>query len=78
VIVHGQPDADNLAALLAEGSHTVEEMALTRERSTRASLPETFVVLDELFAEGLLDEEPRRSGSPVTIAGPVLAHREDR
>jgi radical SAM family RiPP maturation amino acid epimerase len=78
VIIRRQPDADDLAAMLAAGSHTAEEIALSREQRKRASLAETFALLDHLFAEGLLDEEPPSPREPAVIAGPGLGRREDR
>jgi radical SAM family RiPP maturation amino acid epimerase len=54
----GQPMAGELAALLADGTHTVEQVAL-RRRSTAGVAPAgTLAVLDRLFARGFLDEEP--------------------
>lgn len=52
------PDVDAFAALLTEGTHTAEDIAVARDRVAGVALPETFAVLGHLFAQGLFDEEP--------------------
>jgi len=54
----GQPMAGELAALLADGTHTVEQVALRRRSTARVAPIETLAVLDRLFAQGFFDEEP--------------------
>jgi hypothetical protein len=54
--------AEPLAALLREGTRTAGEIALTRENDSDVPMTETFVLLGDVFARGLLDEEPRGSG----------------
>lgn len=58
VAIRGLPDMDGLAALLTEGTHTAEDIAVSRERAVGVALPETFALLDQIFADGLIDEEP--------------------
>jgi hypothetical protein len=58
VVVRDQVDADGLAALLAGGSSTVEQIALGRQRAAGVPQAETLSLLDHLFTQGLLDEEP--------------------
>ncbi len=53
-----QPLAGELAALLAEGTNTVEQIALRRRSTAGVSPTETLAVLDQLFAKGFFDEEP--------------------
>ena len=67
IVFHGQSRADNLAALLTEGTSTVEDIAVRRERSDAVPLAETLSVLDHMFAEGLLDEEPP-APAPAKVA----------
>jgi len=57
-VIREQPDADDLAALLSEGSATAAEIALRRESHAGVPLARSLAVLGELFDQGLLDEEP--------------------
>jgi radical SAM family RiPP maturation amino acid epimerase len=59
----GQPMAGELAALLADGTHTVEQIALRRRAAAGVAPVETLTLLDQLFAKGFFDEEPE---APVT------------
>ena len=54
----GQPLAGELAALLADGTNTVEQIALRRRSAARVAPAETLALLDQLFAKGFVDEEP--------------------
>ncbi len=63
----GQPMAGELAALLADGTHTVEQVALRRRSTARVAPIQTLAVLDRLFAQGFFDEEP-----PATAEGPEM------
>jgi radical SAM family RiPP maturation amino acid epimerase len=54
----GQPMAGELAALLAAGPNTVEQIALRRRSTAEVAPVETLALLDQLFANGFLDEEP--------------------
>ncbi len=63
----GQPMAGELAALLADGTHTVEQVALRRRSTARVAPIETLAVLDALFARGFFDEEP-----PAAAEGPEM------
>jgi radical SAM family RiPP maturation amino acid epimerase len=53
-----QPLAGELAALMAEGTNTVEQVALRRKSTAGVPPAETLAVLDQLFAKGFFDEEP--------------------
>jgi len=53
-----QPQADELAGLLAAGTNTAEQIAIHRRRSAAVSPAETLAVLDRLFVRGFIDEEP--------------------
>jgi hypothetical protein len=53
-----QPMAGQLAALLAAGTNTVEQVALRRRSTARVAPVETLTMLDQLFAHGFFDEEP--------------------
>jgi radical SAM family RiPP maturation amino acid epimerase len=68
--IAGVPDIDDLAALLVDGSQTVEGIALRREKTASVPLEATFTVLDHVFSEGLLDEEPpaQQAAEPVPVA----------
>jgi radical SAM family RiPP maturation amino acid epimerase len=65
LVISGQPDADAIAELITEGSATVEGTALERERRAGIPLPESFALLDRLFDEGMLDEEPALTEAPA-------------
>lgn len=54
----GQPVAGELAALLADGTHTVEQIALRRRAAAGVAPVATLTLLDQLFAQGFFDEEP--------------------
>jgi hypothetical protein len=54
----GQPVAGELAALLADGTNTVEQIALRRRAAAQVAPVETLALLDQLFAKGFFDEEP--------------------
>jgi hypothetical protein len=64
-----QPLAGQLGALLADGTHTVEQIALHRRSSAGVAPASTLAVLDQLFAKGFLDEEPPVPAEPG-LAGP--------
>ena len=53
-----QPQAGELAGLLAAGTNTAEQIAIHRRRSAAISPAETLAVLDRLFVRGFIDEEP--------------------
>jgi len=55
---HGQQRPEMLAELLREGKRTVAELALEREARDGTSLPETFLIVEDLFKRGFIDEEP--------------------
>jgi radical SAM family RiPP maturation amino acid epimerase len=57
-VFRGQPDPAGLAALIAGGSSTAEEIALRRLRAAGVPPAETLSLIGQLFAQGLLDEEP--------------------
>jgi radical SAM family RiPP maturation amino acid epimerase len=73
--IAGQTDPDDLAAMLADGGHTAGDIALRRENHAGVPLTTTLAILDSLFAEGLIDEEPPAprpaSAGPVDV--PLLA-----
>jgi len=52
------PQAGELAALLAAGTNTAEQIAIRRRSRAAISPAETLAVLDRLFVRGFLDEEP--------------------
>jgi|GEM_PF-4798331 hypothetical protein len=52
------PQAGELAALLAAGTNTAEQIAIRRRASAAISPAETLAVLDRLFVRGFIDEEP--------------------
>jgi len=58
LIFRNQPAADELAGLLADGGAAAGEIALRRQRSAGVPLTESLALLGQLFANGLLDEEP--------------------
>jgi radical SAM family RiPP maturation amino acid epimerase len=60
-----QPQADELAELLAAGTYTVEQIALRRRQAAGVPPAETLAVLDRLFLGGFFDEEPPASESPA-------------
>jgi hypothetical protein len=66
-----QPQASELADLLAAGTYTVEQIALRRRQAAGVSPAETLAVLDRLFLGGFFDEEPPAPESPV-LESPVL------
>ena len=53
-----QPQAGELAELLAAGTYTVEQIALRRRQAAGVPPAETLAVLDRLFLGGFFDEEP--------------------
>ena len=53
-----QPQAPELAELLAAGTYTVEQVALRRRESAGVPPAQTLAVLDRLFLGGFFDEEP--------------------
>ena len=55
----GQGEAGPLLERLARGGHTVEELAVLRERETGIPLEQTFLLLEDFFRRGMFDEEPR-------------------
>jgi hypothetical protein len=60
-----QPQAGELAGLLAAGTYTVEQIALRRRQAAGVPPAETLAVLDRLFLGGFFDEEPPVPESPV-------------
>jgi hypothetical protein len=60
-----QPQADELAGLLAAGTYTVEQIALRRRQAVGVPPAETLAVLDRLFLGGFFDEEPAVPESPA-------------
>ena len=61
---HGQQRPETLAELLREGKRTVAELALEREARDGTSLPETFLIVEDLFKRGFIDEEPAAVEEP--------------
>jgi len=59
-----QPQAGELAGLLAAGTYTVEQVALRRRQAAGVPPAETLAVLDRLFLGGFFDEEPPAPESP--------------
>jgi radical SAM family RiPP maturation amino acid epimerase len=53
-----QPQPGELAELLANGTYTVEEVALRRKHAAGVPVTETLAILDRLFISGFFDEEP--------------------
>jgi radical SAM family RiPP maturation amino acid epimerase len=53
-----QPQPAELAALLAAGTNTAEQIAVRRRASVAIPPAQTLAVLDRLFVRGFLDEEP--------------------
>jgi radical SAM family RiPP maturation amino acid epimerase len=53
-----QPQAGELAALLAAGTNTAEQIAIRRRASAAIPPAQTLAVLDRLFIRGFIDEEP--------------------
>ena len=53
-----QPQAGELAALLAAGTNTAEQIAIYRRDSAAIPVAQTLAVLDRLFVRGFTDEEP--------------------
>lgn len=62
------PKADELASLLAAGTNTVEQIVMHRRASAGVSPADTLAVLDRLFVQGFIDEEP----VPASEAGELL------
>lgn len=58
IVIRKQSDADELPALVADGTATAAQIAWRRHRVAGVPLAETFALLDHLFARGVLDEEP--------------------
>ena len=65
VAFENQPQAGELAELLAAGTYTVEQIALRRRQAAGVPPAETLAVLDRLFLGGFFDEEPAAPESPV-------------
>ena len=63
-----QPQADELADLMAAGTYTVEQIALRRRESAGVPPAETLAVLDRLFLGGFFDEEPPAPPVPESTA----------
>jgi radical SAM family RiPP maturation amino acid epimerase len=59
-----QPQAAELAGLLAAGTYTVEQIALRRRATAGIPPAQTLAVLDRLFLGGFFDEEPPAPASP--------------
>jgi len=68
----GQPMAAELAALLAAGTNTVEQIALRRRSTARVAPNHTLAVLDQLFAKGFFDEEPPALATSGADGSPEL------
>lgn len=62
--IHGQPAPDDLAAMLADGSYPAGQIAMDRERGAGVPMAHTFSILDEVFEQGMLDEDPASAKSP--------------
>jgi radical SAM family RiPP maturation amino acid epimerase len=75
IAIRDQCAPDDLAALLADGSSTAEDIALDRERVAGVSMAETFALLDFIFAEGVLDEEPETSPQAGKVEIGITARR---
>jgi radical SAM family RiPP maturation amino acid epimerase len=60
----GQPMVTELAALLAAGTNTVEQVALRRRSAAGVAPAQTLALLDQLFAKGFFDEEPPAPATP--------------
>jgi hypothetical protein len=58
LVFENQPQAAELAELLAAGTYTVEQVALRRRESAGVPPAQTLAVLDRLFLSGFFDEEP--------------------
>ena len=52
------PASSALRSLLEEGTHTAGDIALRLEREAQVPLDRTFLLLIDLFARGLLEEDP--------------------
>ena len=59
-----QPQAGELAALLAAGTNTAEQIAIRRRASAAIPPVQTLAVLDRLFVRGFIDEEPPARQEP--------------
>ena len=64
ITTRNQADAAGLAGLLAAGSLSVEQFAVRRERQAGVPLVETVLLLENLFRQGLFDEEPSAPARP--------------
>lgn len=64
-----QPKASELAGAIAAGVNTVEQIALHRARSAGVPPVETLQLLDRLFVNGFMDEEPAAPSQQDAHAG---------
>jgi hypothetical protein len=76
----GQPMAGELAALLADGTNTVEQIALRRRSCAQVAPVATLALLDQLFAKGFFDEEPEApvAGEPRELLPLEVTGRASR
>ncbi|HEY1627972.1 MAG TPA: radical SAM family RiPP maturation amino acid epimerase [Streptosporangiaceae bacterium] len=63
----GQPKPEELAALIAARTNTVEKIALYRKYSAGVEPERTLAVLDQLFVKGFIEEEP---SAPSALSAP--------
>ncbi|HEY3953816.1 MAG TPA: radical SAM family RiPP maturation amino acid epimerase [Streptosporangiaceae bacterium] len=70
-----QPQAKELAGVLAAGVNTVEQVALYRKHKSGIAPAETLAILDRLFINGFFDEEPTPpavpAGEPLQLTAAV-------
>ncbi|MDR2987328.1 MAG: hypothetical protein LBV34_21075, partial [Nocardiopsaceae bacterium] len=59
-----QPQAHELAGVLAAGTNTVEQIALYRKHVAGIPPEQTLAILDRLFINGFFDEEPPQAEQP--------------
>jgi len=72
-----QPAADGLAAALAAGVNTAEQIAVYRRASAGVHPARTLSMLDHMFDKGFLDEEPA-TPRPEAQANSTQQPRPDR
>jgi radical SAM family RiPP maturation amino acid epimerase len=61
---HKQKGTELMAKLLREGNKTAADLALEREAIDGTPLEETFLLLEDIFKRGFIDEEPRKVKQP--------------
>jgi radical SAM family RiPP maturation amino acid epimerase len=72
----GQPDAASLAERLGGGELTVGELAALRATESQVPMTDTMSLLDQLFTQGMFDEEPTPPADALTAAE-VAARRAE-